>query len=156
MIRRPPRSTRTDTLFPYTTLFRSAEALAIVAGAEAVRRRARPAEIPIAAARAAQLQRRPGGRAAVFCHRQAVAGLARGRAVGGGDAAFVAEELHYRAVGVDQGNGVVGAVLQAAVRHRGDPHAASAAGDAAGGHRRAAVGDRRVWKESVSTGKSRG
>src|SRR3546814_1212870 len=24
MIRRPPRSTRTDTLFPYTTLFRSA------------------------------------------------------------------------------------------------------------------------------------
>src|SRR3546814_4654297 len=30
MIRRPPRSTRTDTLFPYTTLFRSAE----VAGGE--------------------------------------------------------------------------------------------------------------------------
>src|SRR3546814_5024732 len=25
MIRRPPRSTRTDTLFPYSTLFRSAE-----------------------------------------------------------------------------------------------------------------------------------
>src|SRR3546814_9278127 len=25
MIRRPPRSTRTDTLFPYTTLFRSPE-----------------------------------------------------------------------------------------------------------------------------------
>src|SRR3546814_19685873 len=31
MIRRPPRSTRTDTLFPYTTLFRSRAA----AGAEA-------------------------------------------------------------------------------------------------------------------------
>src|SRR3546814_9645395 len=28
MIRRPPISTRTDTLFPYTTLFRSADALA--------------------------------------------------------------------------------------------------------------------------------
>src|SRR3546814_4783195 len=28
MKRRPPRSTRTDTLFPYTTLFRSAAALA--------------------------------------------------------------------------------------------------------------------------------
>src|SRR3546814_21198290 len=28
MIRRPPRSTRTDTLFPYTTLFRS-KALAV-------------------------------------------------------------------------------------------------------------------------------
>src|SRR3546814_18497756 len=27
MIRRPPRSTRTDTLFPYTTLFRSTCAL---------------------------------------------------------------------------------------------------------------------------------
>src|SRR3546814_17625471 len=31
MIRRPPRSTRTDTLFPYTTLFRS------VAGSSPVR-----------------------------------------------------------------------------------------------------------------------
>src|SRR3546814_11532418 len=30
MIRRPPRSTRTDTLFPYTTLFRSAGAVARV------------------------------------------------------------------------------------------------------------------------------
>src|SRR3546814_14284244 len=29
MIRRPPRSTRTDTLFPYTTLFRSMEELSI-------------------------------------------------------------------------------------------------------------------------------
>src|SRR3546814_2354089 len=28
MIRRPPRSTRTDTLFPYTTLFRSHDARA--------------------------------------------------------------------------------------------------------------------------------
>src|SRR3546814_11370713 len=27
MIRRPPRSTRTDTLFPYTTLFRSRPAI---------------------------------------------------------------------------------------------------------------------------------
>src|SRR3546814_8647117 len=31
MIRRPPRSTRTDTLFPYTTLFRSREGLLEVA-----------------------------------------------------------------------------------------------------------------------------
>src|SRR3546814_18336497 len=29
MIRRPPRSTRTDTLFPYTTLFRSARELEV-------------------------------------------------------------------------------------------------------------------------------
>src|SRR3546814_2866708 len=30
MIRRPPRSTRTDTLFPYTTLFRSAPLITLV------------------------------------------------------------------------------------------------------------------------------
>src|SRR3546814_3158174 len=47
MIRRPPRSTRTDTLFPYTTLFRSfnlddalrdenSEAMAILVGATPV------------------------------------------------------------------------------------------------------------------------
>src|SRR3546814_19206390 len=30
MIRRPPRSTRTDTLFPYTTLFRSLQAAVCV------------------------------------------------------------------------------------------------------------------------------
>src|SRR3546814_2521628 len=29
MIRRPPRSTRTDTLFPYTTLFRSLQAVGL-------------------------------------------------------------------------------------------------------------------------------
>src|SRR3546814_3382968 len=33
MIRRPPRSTRTDTLFPYTTLFRSGEARNVRPGA---------------------------------------------------------------------------------------------------------------------------
>src|SRR3546814_7794779 len=32
MIRRPPRSTRTDTLFPYTTLFRSLRRLRHVPG----------------------------------------------------------------------------------------------------------------------------
>src|SRR3546814_16479097 len=32
MIRRPPRSTRTDTLFPYTTLFRSMRAGPAMAG----------------------------------------------------------------------------------------------------------------------------
>src|SRR3546814_8163426 len=31
MIRRPPRSTRTDTLFPYTTLFRAADAARLAA-----------------------------------------------------------------------------------------------------------------------------
>src|SRR3546814_7877271 len=36
MIRRPPRSTRTDTLFPYTTLFRSPDQL--VVGADVQRK----------------------------------------------------------------------------------------------------------------------
>src|SRR3546814_12972805 len=34
MIRRPPRSTRTDTLFPYTTLFRSTNFLAALRGVD--------------------------------------------------------------------------------------------------------------------------
>src|SRR3546814_10718473 len=61
MVRRPPRSTRTDTLFPYTTLFRSvgptlgalrtlrdicaitgARPLAVIREAARVRRRAGP------------------------------------------------------------------------------------------------------------------
>src|SRR3546814_1653990 len=36
MIRRPPRSTRTDTLFPYTTLFRSTVATLITHGYDTV------------------------------------------------------------------------------------------------------------------------
>src|SRR3546814_15132150 len=38
MIRRPPRSTRTDTLFPYTTLFRSYTVLNRVIGPAAAAR----------------------------------------------------------------------------------------------------------------------
>src|SRR3546814_2803170 len=64
MIRRPPRSTRTDTLFPYTTLFRSGRALrdgpladsqirqpqaGPQPGADAVRRRPREAPLRRAA-----------------------------------------------------------------------------------------------------------
>src|SRR3546814_8056163 len=36
MIRRPPRSTRTDTLFPYTTLFRSARHVGLVMKCECI------------------------------------------------------------------------------------------------------------------------
>src|SRR3546814_6225818 len=39
IIRRPPRSTRTDTLFPYTTLFRSFELVQRIATRFAARRR---------------------------------------------------------------------------------------------------------------------
>src|SRR3546814_15493978 len=41
MIRRPPRSTRTDTLFPYTTLFRSEGLRTLVGGARLCRAAAR-------------------------------------------------------------------------------------------------------------------
>src|SRR3546814_11929353 len=50
MIRRPPRSTRTDTLFPYTTLFRSCRrrgSFAHGCGANALCRRATRSEIPV-------------------------------------------------------------------------------------------------------------
>src|SRR3546814_339514 len=36
MLRRPPRSTRTDTLFPYTTLFRSVHGIDVVSGSSNV------------------------------------------------------------------------------------------------------------------------
>src|SRR3546814_14833578 len=38
IIRRPPRSTRTDTLFPYTTLFRSDKAIDVIDEAGAAQR----------------------------------------------------------------------------------------------------------------------
>src|SRR3546814_16383690 len=41
MLRRPPRSTRTDTLFPYTTLFRSFDKLRVKAFARFLFRHAR-------------------------------------------------------------------------------------------------------------------
>src|SRR3546814_1364679 len=52
MLRRPPRSTRTDTLFPYTTLFRSQhpdlEIDVIVEAADSIEPRLRKGEIDIA------------------------------------------------------------------------------------------------------------
>src|SRR3546814_2731522 len=42
MIRRPPRSTRTDTLFPYTTLFRSVRVLRALADQQVARPLNRP------------------------------------------------------------------------------------------------------------------
>src|SRR3546814_3139082 len=64
MLRRPPRSTRTDTLFPYTTLFRSAHRH----GAELRAQRIDHLVVPIAAhdnpgERRAHLPRHEAGRA---------------------------------------------------------------------------------------------
>src|SRR3546814_3657941 len=64
MIRRPPRSTRTDTLFPYTTLFRSRyhrDRRMLAARARSRRRsvaaRAHPAEFAAIAGRRRDAQR---------------------------------------------------------------------------------------------------
>src|SRR3546814_13990269 len=52
MIRRPPRATRTDTLFPYTTLFRSPDGTAgsewlVAPGPPCLRRRRRNGPLPL-------------------------------------------------------------------------------------------------------------
>src|SRR3546814_11325180 len=56
MIRRPPRSTRTDTLFPYTTLFRSEDLLALAIAVEGL------SDHPLAQAIVKDGRERLGGR----------------------------------------------------------------------------------------------
>src|SRR3546814_20721364 len=58
MIRRPPRSTRTDTLFPYTTLFRAARDAADV-GEQIDRDERRPEAEQIEAVAVAEIARQP-------------------------------------------------------------------------------------------------
>src|SRR3546814_10948060 len=86
MIRRPPRSTRTDTLFPYTTLFRSCGAVE----ARGV------AERPGGGAGVARGRAVPPGRGAVVAggvaaHPGGGAILARGSAFPSGRGAAVAQ-----------------------------------------------------------------
>src|SRR3546814_6117347 len=60
MIRRPPRSTRTDTLFPYTTLFRSLTPIVLIcAAARSALGRSRPPPQAESAANAVQASRMP-------------------------------------------------------------------------------------------------
>src|SRR3546814_17123077 len=65
MIRRPPRSTRTDTLFPYTTLFRSGLALLL-----------------LLVDCLAELHRDLRERVGLFLHRFGIAAVDRGLGVG--------------------------------------------------------------------------
>src|SRR3546814_8033047 len=72
MIRRPPRSTRTDTLFPYTTLFRSVRRRTAFAGpASRCSEDARPPRIAIRSIRSeehtSELQSLMRISYAVFC-----------------------------------------------------------------------------------------
>src|SRR3546814_14057590 len=57
MILRPPRSTRTDTLFPYTTLFRSRRADLLYAMAGVSDRRSPPYRLALSGARKHQENR---------------------------------------------------------------------------------------------------
>src|SRR3546814_14340962 len=93
MIRLPPRSTLTDTLFPYTTLFRSAvpaqrkQRLArllppgqvLEAGDEDVAVRGREHEARVVVTRGQRLERRAGGRREAPGPRLAVAARPRQR-----------------------------------------------------------------------------
>src|SRR3546814_17165480 len=67
MIRRPPRSTRTDTLFPYTTLFRAGLAGAVAGHAGVSRGRGTRL---LAAPPCADRGGRPEGVAGVRCRRR--------------------------------------------------------------------------------------
>src|SRR3546814_18631492 len=66
MIRRPPRSTRTDTLFPYTTLVRSKYELRDMAGMSTNE----PTCLPEYSARAAELGQRNAERMREFADAQ--------------------------------------------------------------------------------------
>src|SRR3546814_1474796 len=67
MIRRPPRSTRTDTLFPYTTLFRSKDARIERAGAGPFGQRPGEARDPRSEEHTSELQSLMRISYAVFC-----------------------------------------------------------------------------------------
>src|SRR3546814_20550898 len=60
MIRRPPRSTRTDTLVPYTTLFRSEPCPMIVDSQGAVQPPIMIGERPVEAGQSIDVQAEPG------------------------------------------------------------------------------------------------
>src|SRR3546814_10069112 len=69
MIRRPPRSTPTDTLFPYTTLFRSARRRITAGHATCARdpiRAACRAMLPVANVRSLECDVRDGDRGAIM------------------------------------------------------------------------------------------
>src|SRR3546814_10841964 len=94
MIRRPPRSTRTDTLFPYTTLFRSLEALAVFGEIDGVGRGAEDGDAG-ALQVVGELQR---GLPAEL-HDDALQGAAALLLAGDADDVFSGQRLEVEAVG---------------------------------------------------------
>src|SRR3546814_17763851 len=84
MIRRPPRSTRTDTLFPYTTLFRSEEGAAAAIGLQGAADQQRLARLQ---------------RDLVIGEQRRERRVRRGRGEAGGHLRLVGALPHQRAVG---------------------------------------------------------
>src|SRR3546814_11914846 len=116
MIRRPPRSTRTDTLFPDTTLFRSRCDEAVERGGDG--------RAPV------------GGEAGCVAERRAGAVDRRGRLGGGagegqGQSADVVEEVPDRVAGT--GRGIAQLLVADAGEHAADSHADRAEGGGGGG-----------------------
>src|SRR3546814_6760747 len=74
MIRPPPRSTRTDTLFPYTTLFRSLHARSSAAGGRDFGRAASGRQLQVLVDRRGRRQRRRADPALLRWHREVSAG----------------------------------------------------------------------------------
>src|SRR3546814_13365611 len=103
MIRRPPRSTRTDTLFPYTTLFRSDRAVerdhAVLGGEldDLVRQAG-------AIAQPREFRRLGGGLQCFAAPRK----LARRRGAAGDDVGDVAQRADQRAVIGGDGDVIIG------------------------------------------------
>src|SRR3546814_18740383 len=69
MLRRPPRSTRTDTLFPYTTLFRSGHLGQLDGGGESGHRPQGQGTLPAAAPGAHRARPRAGAEGPAAAHR---------------------------------------------------------------------------------------
>src|SRR3546814_12980144 len=87
MIRRPPRSTRTDTLFPYTTLFRSPFAVLSRQDGRLRHRRERPVPLDLHLAGNANESESP-----TFTERQTIADTELGSVIAGRCAATRSEE----------------------------------------------------------------
>src|SRR3546814_303305 len=84
MIRRPPRSTRTDTLFPYTTLFRSLDAIDHIAYGSAQYAHERCAKQGLARAAPQQVNNKPRGSQSDGGKEPALPALAVGQEAEGG------------------------------------------------------------------------
>src|SRR3546814_9554989 len=102
MIRRPPKSTRTDTLFPYTTLFRSALA-------DPARRRPGSGIMGRLSDQAGELAQRLGDQAEAVCRHYLSKGHREGRYWLVGDARNTpGRSLYVRLSGSDDGRGAAG------------------------------------------------